>query len=145
MTRVAGAYLEDLQLGQTAQTVHTVTEQDIQRFAEVSGDFNPVHMDAAYAETTPFKGRIAHGMLSAAFISAALGSKLPGPGAIYVSQTLQFKRPVRIGDEVTTTVEVTGIDEKNAHVTLKTTCAIGRKAVVTGEAVVLVARKGMSA
>ncbi len=134
-------FLEELEPGQTAQSVHTVTEQDIQRFAEVSGDRNPVHMDEAYAATTVFKGRVAHGMLTAGYISALLGEKLPGPGAIYVSQALQFKRPVRIGDEVTTTVEVTAIDEKNAHVTLKTTCVIGRKAVVGGEAVVLVARK----
>jgi 3-hydroxybutyryl-CoA dehydratase len=136
-----GLCLEDLSIGQSAESLRTVTEQDIARFAEVSGDFNPVHVDEAYAQTTPFKGRIAHGMLSAGFISAVLGSKLPGPGAIYVSQTLNFKRAVRIGDEVLTRVEITAIDEKKALVTLKTVCSVGRKAMVDGEAVVSVSRR----
>ena len=134
-------YLEDLKPGQTAETAHTVTEADVTRFAEVSGDFNPLHMDAAYAASTPFKSRIAHGMLSAAFISAALGGKLPGPGAIYVSQSLQFKRPVRIGDEVTTRIEVVSTDERRGLATLKTTCSVNGKTVVAGEAVVQVARR----
>ncbi|MBS0295290.1 MAG: MaoC family dehydratase [Proteobacteria bacterium] len=133
--------LEDLSAGQSAETVRTVTAQDIDRFAEVSGDFNPVHVDEAYASTTPFKSRIAHGMLAAGFISAVLGSKLPGPGAIYVSQTLNFKRAIRIGDEVLVRVEVTAIDEKKAIVTLKTVCSVGRKAMVDGEAVVSVQRR----
>ncbi len=105
-----GAYLEDLEIGQTAELRRTVTEHDIEAFAEVTGDENPVHLDEAYAAATQFKGRIAHGMLSAGYISAVLGTQLPGPGAIYVSQTLNFRRPVRIGDEVTAEVKVTSID-----------------------------------
>jgi 3-hydroxybutyryl-CoA dehydratase len=136
-----GLFLEDLKIGQRAEAVHTVEERDIDRFADVSGDFNPVHMDADFAAATPFKTRIAHGMLSAAFISALLGSKLPGPGVIYVSQSLQFKRPIRIGDEVTTSVEVTAIDERRARVTLKTVCSVAGKTVIDGEAVTLVARR----
>jgi len=133
--------LEDLSVGQSAETVRTVTAQDIDRFAEVSGDFNPVHVDEAYAANTLFKSRIAHGMLAAGFISAILGSKLPGPGAIYVSQTLNFKRAIRIGDEVLIRAEIITIDEKKANVTLKTVCSVGRKAMVEGEAVVSVQRR----
>jgi 3-hydroxybutyryl-CoA dehydratase len=99
-------YFEDLTVGQEASLSKTVTEADIVAFAEVSGDRNPVHLDAAYAATTMFKERIAHGMLSAAYISAVFGMKLPGPGAIYISQTLNFKAPVKIGDTVVATVKV---------------------------------------
>src|SRR5271170_4522447 len=97
---LAGLCLEDLSVGQSAARTRTVTEADIVAFAAVTGDENPVHMDEAYAAATPFKGRIAHGMLSAGYISAVLGVDLPGPGAIYLSQSLRFRRPVRIGDEV---------------------------------------------
>ena len=98
---MSGLKLEDLSIGQTAERAHTVSEATIAAFAEVSGDHNPVHLDAAFAAQTPFKERIAHGMLSAAYISAVLGNDLPGPGAIYLSQTLAFRRPVKIGDVVT--------------------------------------------
>ncbi len=103
-------YFEDLKVGQEASLSKTVSEADIVGFAEVSGDKNPVHLDAAYASTTMFKERIAHGMLSAAYISAVFGMKLPGPGAIYISQTLNFKAPVKIGDTVVTTVKVVELD-----------------------------------
>lgn len=134
-------FLEDLSVGQTAEVARTVTEADIQAFADVTGDTNPVHLDADYAATTPFGERIAHGMLSAGYISAVLGTTLPGPGAIYLSQSLTFKRPVRIGDEVIARVAVTAIDEAKGRVTLSTACIVGKKAVVDGEAVVMVPKK----
>ena len=136
-----GKFLEDLSIGQTAELVRVVGEADIVAFAEVTGDTNPVHRDAAYAATTSFGQRIAHGMLSAGYISAVLGTRLPGPGAIYLSQSLKFKRPVRIGDEVTAQVTVTDINDAKAQVTLSTVCKVNGKAVVDGEAVVMVPRK----
>ncbi len=139
---MAGLCLEDLSVGQSAARDRTVTEADIIAFAAVTGDENPVHMDQAYAATTPFKGRIAHGMLSAGYISAVLGVDLPGPGAIYLSQSLRFRRPVRIGDVVEAKVTVSAIDPVKAHVTLATVCSVAGKAVVDGEAVVMVSRRG---
>jgi len=136
-----GAYLEDLEIGQTAELRRTVTAPDIEAFAAVTGDANPVHLDEAYAAATQFKGRIAHGMLSAGYISAVLGTRLPGPGAIYVSQTLNFRRPVRIGDEVTAEVKVSAIDAARGRVTFATQCVVAGKTVVEGEAVVIVPRR----
>ncbi len=136
-----GLFLEDLSVGQSAQLVRAVTEADIVAFAAVTGDTNPVHLDADYAATTSFGERIAHGMLSAGHISAVLGTVLPGPGAVYLSQTLAFKRPVKIGAEVTAKVTVTAIDEAKGRVTLATVCQVNGKTVVDGEAVVLVPRK----
>ena len=136
-----GFYFDELSVGQTAEMTHVVGEQDLVAFAEVSGDTNPVHLDEAYAATTPFGGRIAHGMLSAAYVSAVLGTKLPGPGAIYLSQQMRFRRPVRIGDEVTARVTVTALEEKRGQVTLETVCLVGGKAVLDGEAVVLAPKR----
>ena len=136
-----GAYLEDLEVGQTAELRRTVAASDLDAFAAVTGDTNPVHLDEAYAAATPFKGRIAHGMLSAGYISAVLGTRLPGPGAIYVSQSLSFRRPVRIGDEVTAEVKVTAIDAARGRVTFATNCVVAGKTVVEGEAVVVVPRR----
>jgi 3-hydroxybutyryl-CoA dehydratase len=140
---LTGLCLEDLSLGQCAHRTRTVTEADIQAYADLTGDENPVHLDEAYAAGTPFKGRIAHGMLSAGYISAVLGVDLPGPGAIYLSQSLQFRRPVRIGDEVEAKVTVSAIDSDKARVTLRTTCSVAGKAVIEGEAVVMVSRRGV--
>ncbi len=131
---IGGYAFEDLAIGQAATFAKTVTEADIVAFAGVSGDFNPVHVNEDYAKTTPFKGRIAHGILAAAFISAAFGTRLPGPGAIYVAQSLKFKAPVRIGDTVTARVEVTGLVPEKHFATFRTTCAVGGKIVVDGEA-----------
>jgi len=136
-----GFYFDELSVGQTAEMTHVVGEQDLVAFAEVSGDTNPVHLDEAYAATTPFGGRIAHGMLSAAYVSAVLGTKLPGPGAIYLSQQMRFRRPVRIGDEVTARVTVTALEEKRGQVTLETVCLVGGKGVLDGEAVVLAPKR----
>jgi 3-hydroxybutyryl-CoA dehydratase len=137
----SGLYLEDLTVGRTAERTHTVIEADIEAFAAVSGDRNPVHLDEAYAAATSFKGRIAHGMLSAAYISAILGMDLPGPGAIYLSQNLVFKRPVRIGDTVLARATVVAIDADKARVTLKTECLVNGKVVIDGEATVMVPRR----
>ena len=124
------------QIGRRAEYMRTITEDDIERFAEVSGDHNPVHLDAEYAARTPFGGRIAHGILSAAFISAVLGNDLPGPGTIYLGQTLKFLAPVRIGDTITASVEGITVREEKRIVTLRTDCTNQNGAVVlTGEAV----------
>jgi 3-hydroxybutyryl-CoA dehydratase len=131
----AGRFVEDLVVGQSASYGKTVTEADIVLFAGISGDTNPVHLDAVFASKTPFKTRIAHGMLSASFISAVLGTKLPGPGAVYVSQSLNFKAPVKIGDTVTARATVAKIDRR--RVTLTTTCHIGDTLVLEGEAVIM--------
>lgn len=136
-----GYYFEELQPGMTASFAKTVTEADIQAFAGLSGDFNPVHINDEFAATTMFKGRIAHGMLSAAFISTVLGMRLPGPGCIYVSQALKFKAPVRIGDTVTAKVEVLSTVPEKKFVTLKTTCLVAGKAVIDGEATLMVPSK----
>ena len=139
-----GAFLEELEVGQAAEVKRTVAEGDLAAFADVTGDANPLHLDEAYAATTPFKGRIAHGMLSAGYISAVLGTKLPGPGAVYVSQSLRFRRPVRIGDEVTAEAKVAdihAIDAARGRVTLETRCVVAGKTVVDGEAVVIVPRR----
>ena len=136
-----GYYFEELQPGMTASFAKTVTEADIQAFAGLSGDFNPVHVNDEFAATTMFKGRIAHGMLSAAFISTVLGMRLPGPGCIYVSQALKFKAPVRIGDTVTAKVEVLSTVPEKKFVTLKTTCLVAGKAVIDGEATLMVPSK----
>ena len=129
--------LADLHVGQSATLTRTVTAADIAQFAAVTGDANPVHLDEAYARTTPFGGRIAHGMLSAAFISAVLGMQLPGPGTIYLSQTLKFRAPVRPGDTVQTTVTVRELIADKNRVVLDAVCAVGELVVLQGEAVVL--------
>jgi 3-hydroxybutyryl-CoA dehydratase len=138
---VGGLRLEDLSVGQSAERVHAVTEADIAAFAAVSGDTNPLHLDETYAAKTPFKGRIAHGMLGASYLSAVLGTELPGPGAVYLSQSLRFRRPIRIGDVVTARVRVAAIDTTKARVTLETTCLVDDKVAVEGEALVMVDRR----
>ncbi len=134
--------LEDLQVGQKAESTRVVGERDLRIFAAVTGDDNPLHLDEAFAAATPFGGRIAHGMLCAGYISAVIGAELPGEGSIYVSQTLRFRRPVRIGDAVTARAQVTAIDEARARVTLATTCLVAGKVVVDGEAEVIAPRRG---
>ncbi len=137
-----GVFFEDLSVGQTASFGKTVTEADILLFAAVSGDTNPVHINAEAAAASMFKERIAHGMLSAGFISAVLGTRLPGPGTIYLSQTLKFRAPVTIGQTVTATVEVTALDAAKKRATLKTTCTVGGKPVIEGEALVIPPSRG---
>jgi 3-hydroxybutyryl-CoA dehydratase len=132
-----GHFFEDLSIGMEASIARTVTEKDIEDFARVSGDVNPVHLDEAHAATTPFKQRIAHGILTASYISAVFGTKLPGPGCIYVSQTLNFKAPVHIGHEVVTTVKITDLIPEKRRAIFHCVCKVGGKAVLEGEAVLM--------
>ncbi|MHA1933735.1 MAG: MaoC family dehydratase [Candidatus Thorarchaeota archaeon] len=135
------AKYSDLSIGQTAQVIHTITDEDIQAFGKLSGDFNPLHFDEEWAETTLFKGRIAHGLLTATFISTVIGMKLPGTGTIYLSQSITFLRPVRIGDTITAKVEVVGLEDETERVTLKSTCTNQHdKVVLDGESVVTLMR-----
>jgi 3-hydroxybutyryl-CoA dehydratase len=136
-----GLFLEDLSVGQSAMFGKTVTEADIMAFAGVSGDTNPIHLHEGFAKTTRFGQRIAHGMLSGSFISTVIGTKLPGPGAIYVSQTMNFMAPVLIGDTITAVATISAIDPTKRRVTIKTQCLNGDKVVIDGEAVVLVPRR----
>ena len=136
-----GLFLEDLAVGMTAVYAKTVTEADIVLFAGISGDTNPVHLDAHFAERTAFKGRIAHGMLSASFISTVFGTRLPGPGCIYLSQNLRFRAPVRPGDTVTARVTVKNVDPDNKRVTFDTVCTVDDGVVIDGAAVLLVSRR----
>jgi 3-hydroxybutyryl-CoA dehydratase len=142
MTTAPGHVIEDLAVGQSASFAKTVTEADIVKFADVSGDNNPVHLDEAFAQTTMFKGRIAHGMLSAGFISTVIGTRLPGSGTIYMSQTLRFKAPVRIGDTVTATCTITEIIPEKRRAVLSTICKVGDTVVIEGEALVMVPARG---
>lgn len=139
---LVGHYIEELSVGMSASFAKTVTEADIVLFAGVSGDTNPVHLNAEYAAGTMFKSRIAHGMLSAGFISAVLGTKLPGPGAIYMSQSLKFKAPVRIGDTVTATAEITEVIAEKKRVVMKTVCTVAGAVVLEGEAMLMVPARG---
>ena len=135
-----GLYFDELSVGQSAEITAVVGAADIEAFAAISGDTNPLHLDEAYAATTPFGGRVAHGMLTAAYISAVVGTRLPGPGGIYLTQSLRFRRPVKIGDPVTAIVTVKALDSRG-HATLTTVCKVHGKTVVDGEAVVMVPRR----
>jgi 3-hydroxybutyryl-CoA dehydratase len=134
-------YLDELSLEQTASRIFTVDDAAIRAFADVSTDHNPVHVDEDFAAKSPFKGRIAHGMLLGAYISATLAGDLPGRGSIYVSQTLDFKRAVRPGDEVTIEVTVKAIDLKTGHVTLSTLVKVRNKTMLSGAAVVIAPKR----
>jgi 3-hydroxybutyryl-CoA dehydratase len=131
--------IDELSVGMSAEQAKTVTDADVVLFAGVTGDFNPVHVDAEAAAKSRFGGRIAHGMLGAGFISAVIAMKLPGPGTIYMSQSLRFTRPVKIGDTVTARVEVVEVIAGKQRVRLATTCRNQRgETVLDGEALVMV-------
>jgi 3-hydroxybutyryl-CoA dehydratase len=136
-----GYYVEDLSEGMTSSYEKTVTAKDIEAFAQITGDTNPVHLDETYAKTTPFKARIAHGMLSASLISTVLGTQLPGPGCIYLDQQIKFKAPVYIGDTVVATVSVEEINTRRGKVTLKTQCLVNGKVVADGMASMMVDKR----
>lgn len=136
-----GYYLEDLTIGMESSYQKTITETDIDAFAALTGDTNPVHLDSEYAATTPFKARIAHGMLSAGLISTVLGTQLPGPGCIYLEQQMKFKAPVFIGDTLVATVTVEDINQRRGRVSLKTQCFVNTKLVVDGTASMMVDKK----
>jgi 3-hydroxybutyryl-CoA dehydratase len=142
MKDLQGLDFDDIAVGQTASFGKTVTEADILAYAAASGDTNPVHLNEEFAKTSKFKTRIAHGMLSAGFISTVIGTKLPGPGCLYVSQTLNFLAPVKIGDTVIAKAEVLEKIPEKRRLRLKTTCYCGDAAVIEGEAWVLIPRRG---
>jgi 3-hydroxybutyryl-CoA dehydratase len=136
-----GYILDELVVGMTAEKRIEVTEQRIRQFAEASDDFNRLHMDDAFASKTAYRGRIAHGLLSASFGSAVVGTILPGAGAIYLGQTLNFHKPVRIGDVVSARVTVTAIDEATARVVLRCDVYVEGELVMDGDATVRVPRR----
>jgi 3-hydroxybutyryl-CoA dehydratase len=131
-------YFEDLELGMEASFARTVTAADILAFAQVTGDWNPVHLDTEYAARTVFREPIAHGMLTAGYISAVFGMELPGPGAIYVSQTLNFRGPVKIGDRVVAKVRVMELYPNKRRARFESICLVDGKPVLEGEAVLMV-------
>jgi 3-hydroxybutyryl-CoA dehydratase len=138
MTQISNYTYDELTIGQTATYSKLITASDIQLFAAVSGDVNPVHLDPAFAATTQFKECIAHGMLSGAIISAAIAMELPGPGTIYLGQSLRFRLPVKVGDTITVALEVTEKNDKRGFVSLD--CKVSnqqQQLVVTGTAEVM--------
>lgn len=135
---MSGKTIQELRVGDTASFSKTISEYDVYAFAGITGDLNPVHIDRVAAEASPFKARVAHGMLTASLLSTVLGAKLPGPGTIYLSQSLKFKQPVFIGDTVTATVEVAELLTDRNRVRLATRCTNERGEVVAeGESWVL--------
>ena len=141
MTYKEGYKYEDLEVGMTHQTEHTITEKDIELFAEVSGDRNPLHLDEEFAKQTQFGQRIAHGALTASYISGILGNDLPGPGSIFVGLNMRFRRPVLIGSLVIVKVEGTEKQDRTSRVTLKVSCNVDGKAAISGEAIVMVPKR----
>jgi 3-hydroxybutyryl-CoA dehydratase len=131
-------FFEDLAVGMEASFAKTVTEADIITFANITGDKNPVHLDEAFAQKTMFKGRIAHGMLTATYISTVFGMELPGPGVIYVSQTLNFRAPVRIGDRVIAKVSLVELFPAKRRARFDCVCSVDGKPVLEGEAMLMV-------
>ncbi|MBI1330416.1 MAG: (R)-hydratase [Alphaproteobacteria bacterium] len=130
-------YIDDLKPGMRETYERTVTEADIQKFGEVSGDVNPVHFDEEWAKTTPFKGRIAHGVLTASYVSTILGMKMPGPGTIFMQLLTRFKAPVRIGDHVIASCTVREVNAEKRRVTFDCDCKVGDTVVLEGEAMVM--------
>lgn len=134
-------YFEDLALGMRETYSKHVKASDVVGFAEISGDRNPIHLSEHFAAKTPFGGRIAHGLYTASLISAVIGTRLPGPGAVYLSQTLRFLAPVRIGDTVDASVEIVELTEKGNRAKLKCECRVGETVVLEGEALVKIPGK----
>jgi 3-hydroxybutyryl-CoA dehydratase len=139
-----GYFLEDLEVGMEAFHEKTVEEADVIAFADLTGDRNPVHLDESYAKKTMFRSRIAHGMLTASLLSTVLGMKLPGPGAIYISQSIRFRAPVRSGDKVRASARVTSVDRERRRATLACACSVGSEIGLDGEAVVMVPARDAS-
>jgi len=133
-----GLYFEDLEEGMRGAYAKTITDADVITFAGISGDTNPVHLNHEFASETMFEGQIAHGMLTASFISTVIGTKLPGPGCIYVSQNLRFKAPVKVGDTVTATCTVSKMIPEKRMIEMETVCSVGGKPVLDGQAMILV-------
>lgn len=136
-----GYYFEDLKVGMKATVSRTITETDLRNFSGVSGDTNPMHLNEEYAMTTPFGGCIVHGMLTASLISAVIGTKLPGPGCIYMNQTLKFLAPVRVGNTVYAVATLTQLMPEKKRVLLSTQCFVKDIMVIDGEALIKVPSK----
>lgn len=134
-------FIEDFSVGMESTIEKTVTIEDIKRFAEVSGDFNPVHLDEEFAKKTIFKGRIAHGFLIASFISTIIATELPGPGSIYLKQSLKFLAPVYIDEKILVKVRIIEINIEKSKVKLITECFKNKTLVLTGEAEILIQAK----
>ena len=126
--------INEIEIGMSVSLTQTITDEDIRKFASLSGDNNPVHLDEDYAKSSRYKKRIAHGLLSASFFSALFGTRLPGKGCVYVSQNLNFKRPVYLGDTVTATVTVMNINVDKRRVFFETVCTVKNKKVIDGSA-----------
>ena len=133
-SKISGDVLSNLEIGMSESISQTITDADVKLFSDVSGDKNPVHISDEYAEKSRYKKRIAHGLMSASYFSAIFGTKLPGPGCVYVSQSLKFTRPVYIGDTVTATVVIKSIDLKARKIFFDTVCTVNGHAVIKGEA-----------
>lgn len=138
---LSGYFFEDLEPGMTAAYARTIGPADLVMFAGISGDTNPMHLNEEYAERTMFEGTIAHGMLSSSFISTVVGTRLPGPGCVYISQSLKFRAPVRPGDTVTARATVKELIPEKSRAILETVCTVGDTVVISGEAEVLVPRR----
>ncbi len=138
MVEFHGYYFEDLSVGMSAASARTVTEADIALYGGISGDMNPLHHNQEFAKTTIFGECISPGMLTAGLISAVIGTKLPGPGSIYLSQSLRFRAPVRVGDTVVARVSVSEVVPGKRRATLATVCTVGEQVVLEGEALILV-------
>ncbi|WP_298065727.1 MaoC family dehydratase [uncultured Acinetobacter sp.] len=130
--------IDELGIGMKASSTHLVTEEKVKLFSEISGDYNPVHLDEVYAKSTRFEKRIAHGMLVSSFISSLFAMQLPGPGCIYISQSLLFKKPVFINDMVTAEVEITAIDTVKNRVMFETRCYVDKVIVLQGNAEIFI-------
>jgi len=136
-----GLYFEDLEEGMRDAYAKTITDADVITFAGISGDTNPVHLNHEFASETLFEGQVAHGMLTASFISTVIGTKLPGPGCIYVSQNLRFMAPVKVGDTVTATCTISRLIPEKHMIEMETICSVGGKTVLDGQATILVPTK----
>ncbi|XBQ15229.1 MAG: MaoC family dehydratase [Oceanicaulis sp.] len=145
MSEKEGYSITELEVGQSAEITRLVDEDAVRKFAEVSGDFNPLHMDEAYAARSPFRGRIAHGALVASYVSCVLGNHLPGPGAVFAGMTMRFERPVRIGDTVRARATVTDIDIKARRVKLACVCEVDGQTCMEADAEVIVRKRRASA
>lgn len=141
MTNTIKFYLEDLEVGMSATTSMTITGEQIDTFAKITGDYNPIHVDEDAAKAAGFEGRIAHGALSASLISAVLGNDLPGPGAVFVELNLRFRRPAMIGDEVTAVAVVNEINERTGRVRMKCHCEVNGKQICRGDAGVILQKR----
>ena len=138
MSQPRGYYLQELSIGMSDSIEKTISSQDVENFAQLSGDTNPIHLDDDYAKSTSFGQRIVHGMFSAALISAVAGTKLPGPGGVYLSQSLKFRKPIYIGDTVKALLTISDINERRNRVTMDCKVLVGEQVVVSGEAIYMV-------